>query len=763
MSSERQAFQNYAQHQTLRDIWQEKKTGVFTIWSGNYEKSLYFRDGVVVFGASDDPDDKLPRIFMDHEIFSQDQYESVLPNFRDDISVGRNLVEVGLITQQQLVQGAKDQVFSIFKRVLANFDGEMQFDEQNLPEGIVQLPLKFPDHFLKALLTIDDRAWLSAHFGADLNFMCRPLPDQRADFSKMDVADFADEVYGLIDGEKDFNHLAFEAEIDDFLLLKFLYALDLLGYVAIDIEAREDEEEDQPSGGILDEDDEEIPDLRATFSDTLAHGDEIDQLGKLSMDETVELGGVKHLLGDEAMGSMENTMEIPRSALKDSDEPIAQGGWEEDFDEPEAEEEEELENEDQGLDDLERGGDDLLEMELEKMNAPLKEIEDMAVQIQSEESEDAYEDEEEEPGQKKRRFAFALPGLAALRDKFSAVSPVKGKGTALALGGILLLLIGLTWVNRDAITQYYADLVVPTDLSLPQLSEEDAALVDGTPDPAETEAVVADDEPVTAVAEVDSGSETADPTAENNELQAQAETPPPLKNEPPVETRVDETTPALTDSARQNTANDETFYQKNGFHSPIMENWDPKKSPPPVTGNQTATRRSESNKQPETRTRRPTTEPKPVPAQPEVKRRTTEQERAATAKPTTKPAQNPTNTPRSTVATAVAAVLPDQRNALQAGRYSESAVNYRTALQDNPEVYTVRMFLACEKSSVDKVVAEMGSDPNLFILAKTYQGRECYWVCYGLFDSRRAALISRKNFPGEYAGGGDAKSVGEML
>ncbi len=169
--SDWQDFKDYQLHSQARDVWRDKKTGILNCETRGYENALFFKDGVVHFASSNDPDHKLPQILIGQGCFTEDQYESVLPNFKEELSVGRNLVEMGLISQQELIQGAKEQVYKIFEGVVNSEDGRFSFTESDLPQGIVSLPLAFPKDLFRAFLALEDKTWFAQHFDS-MDFIC---------------------------------------------------------------------------------------------------------------------------------------------------------------------------------------------------------------------------------------------------------------------------------------------------------------------------------------------------------------------------------------------------------------------------------------------------------------------------------------------------------------------------------------------------------------------------------------------------------------
>ena len=58
----------------------------------------------------------------------------------------------------------------------------------------------------------------------------------------------------------------------------------------------------------------------------------------------------------------------------------------------------------------------------------------------------------------------------------------------------------------------------------------------------------------------------------------------------------------------------------------------------------------------------------------------------------------------------------------------------------------MQILVACSPETVQKAVQNAGS-PELFIVPVNYQGRECYRLCWGLFESGARAASEVHKLP----------------
>ncbi|CAM2066212.1 hypothetical protein SCOR_12600 [Sulfidibacter corallicola] len=819
-----QPFENYQLQSVMRDVWERGVTGVVSCEVKGYPKELFVRDGRVLFSTSEDPEDKLPRVLIDQERFTQEQYESVEANFREDISIGRNLVEMGLITQQELVEGAKYQVFRIFSGIVCASTGSFAVKEGDLPEGVVSLPLDFPGDFIRALLELTDRGWISRQFGDDLSFIPQTNPDKPINFEKVKVADFAQQVFGLIDGEMDGNQLAFETDIDDFMLLKFLYALKFLNYIEVEVEAGEEDLEDGDSGNVEGFADE--------LQDALDHSQKVEMLGQASMDETMEMS-VFQKTGDsdekvEPIPGMDPTVEISRASLgtpqpesifgDDSEEDVDEAlnalddeaelaAFEED--EPaEGEEEpgevadlqqEEPESafggeEETGLDDLGELTSDILEKELEKMAHPMG-MDDEAADVPIQRAEEEVEDDTNEEGFEEAEGTDEVDDRAYRRRMLVAL-------VALFLGGLAL-----------AYTRGYLDVLLPRTDPVEVDESEDLAMLDASPgdesdpdaaDVSESESTDKDpsaseetqpDAKVAHAPESDDSAKPPEPVAEKKVeepeesapvVAAKTEAPPELTPEPKPEP-VAETTVAevVKDDPqppqdREEPAPVAEAPPEKRFFSPVASGWDPKTGKPVPGGAGMADAASAlpaglldfllpSLPEPSPHLVEPppgdewqallergdqkaremvTPQPASVTKPPVTATVTDASRRKADASSSRKSERNTSGSVAP--AGASAATEPPSQPAASPGassRFAAMAANARTERERQRGKYTLRLYLACQEETVENAMRLAAGNDDLYLLPRDFNGRACYYVCWGVYESRFDALAHRADLP----------------
>jgi hypothetical protein len=125
----------------------------------------------------------------------------------------------------------------------------------------------------------------------------------------------------------------------------------------------------------------------------------------------------------------------------------------------------------------------------------------------------------------------------------------------------------------------------------------------------------------------------------------------------------------------------------------------------------------------------------------------------AAATPTPAPAPTPRPTP--VPAAASTSTSPAEgRTLLRQGALPEAARSFATSLAPGARGrFSHQLLTACSPETIAKAVQAVTAD-DLFIVPVTLQGRSCYRLCWGVYDSRAAAEAARDSVPGYFRQGG---------
>jgi septal ring-binding cell division protein DamX len=127
------------------------------------------------------------------------------------------------------------------------------------------------------------------------------------------------------------------------------------------------------------------------------------------------------------------------------------------------------------------------------------------------------------------------------------------------------------------------------------------------------------------------------------------------------------------------------------------------------------------------------------------------------------PARSPaaaSPTPRPTASPPPKPPVPADPHALLAqGRYPDAARGFLSQVRAaRPGSATVQLLVACSADTVQKAIENVKA-PELLLLPVDLKGRECFRLCWGLFDSEARAAAALKNVPRYFREGGAAPRV----
>ncbi len=143
----------------LQDLFRrhrEKATGVWRL--GREPGRTVFLDmGDIVFAQSTHAMDRLTHLLVERGRLTQAQLDYALANLKPGLSIGKNLIDMGFITQRDLLEVARFQVERIVAGALGTPDQTPEFQATELEGSVVRLPLESPLLLLNALLGLKDR------------------------------------------------------------------------------------------------------------------------------------------------------------------------------------------------------------------------------------------------------------------------------------------------------------------------------------------------------------------------------------------------------------------------------------------------------------------------------------------------------------------------------------------------------------------------------------------------------------------------------
>lgn len=121
-----------------------------------------------------------------------------------------------------------------------------------------------------------------------------------------------------------------------------------------------------------------------------------------------------------------------------------------------------------------------------------------------------------------------------------------------------------------------------------------------------------------------------------------------------------------------------------------------------------------------------------------------------TPAPVTTPSVNPTSPPISQPRATAAPAVGDAREAFRRGDYVGAARAFEATLRAAGRgAHTIQILVACSDETLQKAQQNAPS-PELFIVPVEYQGKSCYRLCWGVFESEARARTATDQVPAYY-------------
>jgi two-component system, OmpR family, response regulator len=126
----------------LQNLISSKTSGTLTLRSDRAEKSIYIKEGHIVFASSNLSEDRLGHVLIHTGKMTPEQVEGALKlKGATNRKFGAVVVELGFLPPKELFEGLKLQVKEIIYSLFRWEDGDYRFTPGELPPEIVPLVL----------------------------------------------------------------------------------------------------------------------------------------------------------------------------------------------------------------------------------------------------------------------------------------------------------------------------------------------------------------------------------------------------------------------------------------------------------------------------------------------------------------------------------------------------------------------------------------------------------------------------------------------
>jgi hypothetical protein len=212
----------------LVELHSQAVTGSLKLERAPLQKAVYFRDGQILFAASNDPKDQLASILVEEGKLGPDQMQVAQARVSPGNPLAKVLTELGYISQRELADAARIKVEKILTDLYGWKEGTYQFATKSLPKGAIDLELSTPRLMLNSIRRIQDRDWVLKQLDS-LESVLSPGPSLESFIDSTKADEQAVEVLRLADGVKSIKQIGAVSPLGEFEVCKILAAALVVG------------------------------------------------------------------------------------------------------------------------------------------------------------------------------------------------------------------------------------------------------------------------------------------------------------------------------------------------------------------------------------------------------------------------------------------------------------------------------------------------------------------------------------------------------
>ncbi|MFC2171634.1 DUF4388 domain-containing protein [Acidobacteriota bacterium] len=142
--------------EVIRDVYINRRTGILVLKREQIEKQILFSHGNVLYCRSNLNEEKIGEILVARDKIAADVRDKALGTKDMGRKFGTILVEMGVLTPQELVETLKEQVILIVASVLGWRDGIFSFDDSKPLETETGLNLPTANIIMDAVRRLED-------------------------------------------------------------------------------------------------------------------------------------------------------------------------------------------------------------------------------------------------------------------------------------------------------------------------------------------------------------------------------------------------------------------------------------------------------------------------------------------------------------------------------------------------------------------------------------------------------------------------------
>jgi len=201
-------------------------TGKLGLVHERMERSIYWKDGEIVFASSNSPEHSLGMFLRRNGKITQKQYDESKRRVTATTRHGKLLVQMGAISPKDLWWGVKNQALEIIYSLFSWKEGSFVFGDtaDELVNERIVLSINTSTVIMEGIRRLDESAVIREKI-TSLDMVFMKVQGATADFGSLDMSEHEVALYNTLDGERSIRALVGGSEMTEFEVTRILFQL----------------------------------------------------------------------------------------------------------------------------------------------------------------------------------------------------------------------------------------------------------------------------------------------------------------------------------------------------------------------------------------------------------------------------------------------------------------------------------------------------------------------------------------------------------
>ena len=221
-----------------------RKTGLLTVQTSTDTAGLYFKDGKMVHAHTASEDGHLTSMLLKANRLTADRASAIAarPEVRSDRQLGMLLMNAGYVTEEDIVQSAKQYMLDMVARLFEWHEGQFEFTSDTLPsEDRLTVPMNLENVIIEASHRLHENERLQDELPDLESTALRFTNRSDADLPSVNLSVEEWQVISFIDPSNTIKQIAEANNMDDFQIRQIVSGLVQVGLIELL----------RPTGGIV--------------------------------------------------------------------------------------------------------------------------------------------------------------------------------------------------------------------------------------------------------------------------------------------------------------------------------------------------------------------------------------------------------------------------------------------------------------------------------------------------------------------------------